>query len=186
MNSSASRLGIFMVYYVMGAFISRFKILISKTYTIMIYICISTLIYISTAFFSSQNPFLHVLNNLGILSTIPEPVFTHNFFYYDNILVFTSTVAFFLIFNSIHVRNKYINYAGSLTYGAYLVHFVFILALLKTKLVNNVAFWYTPKLIPMSFVFILFIFILSLTLEAIRKILSRSILIFYKQHKNND
>lgn len=95
MNSSASRLGIFMVYYVMGAFISRFKIIIPKMYTIMVYLCISTLIYISTAFFSSQNPFLHVLKNLGILLTIPEPVFTHNFFYYDNILVFISTVAFF-------------------------------------------------------------------------------------------
>lgn len=85
-----------------------------------------------------------------------------------------------------HVRNKYINYVGSLTYGAYLIHFIFILALLKTKLVNDVAFWYTPKLIPMSFAFILLVFILSLTVEAIRKILSRSILIFYEQHKIND
>lgn len=168
-GNGASRLGIFTLFYVMGASVHRLKVDVTIGKSLTSYLGISVLIYLLTYFFSLYSPGLDVMKWIGINITYPSQGFTHNMFYYDNILVVVSTFSFFLIFTKIKIRSKVINYLGSLTYGGYLVHFVFTIFLFKLNAMDNVPFWYSPLLIPVSLFSALFILCLSLLTEITRK-----------------
>lgn len=168
-GNGASRLGIFTLFYVMGASVHRLKVDVSIGKSLTTYLGISVLIYLLTYFYSLYSPGLDVMKWIGINVTYPSQGFTHNMFYYDNFLVVVSTFSFFLIFTKIKIQSKVINYLGSLTYGGYLVHFVFIVCLFEINVMNDVPFWYSPFLIPVSLFSALVILGLSILSESIRK-----------------
>ncbi|WP_300351639.1 acyltransferase [Clostridium sp.] len=152
-NESGYSLYYFIFLYIIGAYIRLFfyDLKIKKTLTLSIYIVTGILLALFNIFTS------YILDR------------AYGKYSYNFGLVFIMSVALFLFFKEIEIKNTYINKISSLTFGVYLIHDNPLVRNVIYKCFNYKNYFNKNNFLIYTIAIVLFIFICSILIELLRK-----------------
>ena len=102
-------------------------------------------------------------------------LFNISIFNYSSPIIIIQSIAYFLFFETLNIKNKIINSISSLTFGIYLFHENLYLKTIMNEKLNVKVFFYSKKLIPYLIIVSIIIFIVGAIIEAIRQYITSKI-----------
>ena len=157
----------FILLYLLGAYLSKYKIEYKTKYLLIIFISMCTLnilgYYLGCHLIDSTKNSL--LNYLGI--SLRDGYIT-----YSNPLVIVQATSFLLLFKKIKLKSKLINFIATNVFGVYLIHDNYILRDLYTKMPLSKT---SLNVILIGILFTIIVFVLCTIIEILRKLLFKLI-----------
>jgi len=186
-------LPVFITYYFIGAYISKYDISIKKSKAAWAFAASTILIFAFSLYWSIYHPIAYLINKFtGEFLVTPDHLewihqgngYADQFSNYSSVFILVSAVSLLMLFKSLKVRySKAVNYIASLTLGIYLNH-IFIRSVLS-QYMPSVKDVYGAKYIAISSVMIVLTFCGAVLFEAVRKALSKTIAKKIKAYKTN-
>lgn len=186
-------LPVFITYYFIGAYISKYDISIKKSKAAWAFAASTILIFAFSLYWSIYHPIAYLINKFtGEFLVTPDHLewihqgngYADQFSNYSSVFILVSAVSLLMLFKSLKVRySKAINYIASLTLGIYLNH-IFIRSVLS-QYMPSVKDVYGAKYIAISSAMIVLTFCGAVLFEAVRKVLSKTIAKKIKAYKTN-
>jgi len=131
--------------------------------------------------------FYYFGEKLGMLNSSIGCYWSYNikkaFFSYPDPLIILQTCAFFLFFETLSIKSKFINFMASSTFGIYLVHDNHNLRKILYKSLNVTRYGSSIKTLLMLLIATIIIYFGSFMIETIRKYLTKLITLLFRTIK---
>lgn len=181
LSNNGYTLANFVMIYIIGAYFGKYKLKDNyhfKNYSKNKYQLIIIIFFIISIFMSFiakiLSDYFSCYNNE--LSKYITEIFSKNLTNYASPLILIESILYLLFFETLNIKNKFINKLASLTFGIYLVHennFVFERLYKHLPIeINGVIY---PNVIIKMLLYSIIIFIVSAIIEYIRQLLSKLI-----------
>ncbi len=181
LSNNGYTLANFVMIYIIGAYFGKYKLKDNyhfKNYSKNKYQLIIIIFFIISIFMSFMakilSDYFSCYNNE--LSKYITEIFSKNLTNYASPLILIESILYLLFFETLNIKNKFINKLASLTFGIYLVHennFVFERLYKHLPIeINGVIY---PNVIIKMLLYSIIIFIVSAIIEYIRQLLSKLI-----------
>lgn len=163
--------------YFTGAYLSKYpiknnKLLKKHNQKHLAYLFI--LLYFTFCFFNFLSYKIGaLLLNGGELSCYFGEIITNSFLAYNNPLIYFASIFYFLIFDNIKIKSKFINRVAGLMFGVYLIHENNSIKIQMFKKFGFLVGSYSYRVIPKIFVVAAIILIVCSIIEYLRQILFR-------------
>lgn len=181
LSNNGYTLANFVMIYIIGAYFGKYKLKDNyhfKNYSKNKYQLIIIIFFIISIFMSFMakilSDYFSCYNN-ELLKYITE-IFSKNLTNYASPLILIESILYLLFFETLNIKNKFINKLASLTFGIYLVHennFVFERLYKHLPIeINGIIY---PNVIIKMLLYSIIIFIISAIIEYIRQLISKLI-----------
>ena len=181
LSNNGYTLANFIMIYIIGAYFGKYKLKDNyhfKNYSKNKYQLIIIIFFIISIFMSFMakilSDYFSCYNN-ELLKYITE-IFSKNLTNYASPLILIESILYLLFFETLNIKNKFINKLASLTFGIYLVHennFVFERLYKHLPIeINGIIY---PNVIIKMLLYSIIIFIVSAIIEYIRQLISKLI-----------
>lgn len=181
LSNNGYTLANFVMIYIIGAYFGKYKLKDNyhfKNYSKNKYQLIIIIFFIISIFMSFMakilSDYFSCYNNE--LSKYITEIFSKNLTNYASPLILIESILYLLFFETLNIKNKFINKLASLTFGIYLVHennFVFERLYKHLPIeINGVIY---PNVIIKMLLYSIIIFIVSAIIEYIRQLISKLI-----------